>query len=308
MGCLPRSACLGSRCLTHHKDLLILGESLEIWNYQVWYVPSKVMLDAMTIHFEIWPVGLRKASTVPYGNTSSVVKRHSYGILVCREIFNLELKRRNSSTNVENTVFDVEVHGALFVLAFIDQEFHRHDHGTLHNESTKRGSLTFSYGFSNLTDDSACEVLGSLVSNNFEVKFLEEENHGAILPWNPFLPKRYLRADWSSCTLLLFMVEWLGRKSLLETCPKTATYGEIACIAHKLKWKVPVWSNQDWSFRKSIFQCLESSNAVIGKDEWSILLKEMVIGRDFFEEFPNEPTGKKPAMAEKTLIPCTVVD
>ncbi|GKB73250.1 hypothetical protein Tco_0934662 [Tanacetum coccineum] len=29
------------------------------------------MLDAMTIHFEIWPVGLRKlkASTVPYGNT-----------------------------------------------------------------------------------------------------------------------------------------------------------------------------------------------------------------------------------------------
>ncbi|GJS55147.1 hypothetical protein Tco_0628509 [Tanacetum coccineum] len=51
MGCLPRSACLGSRCLTHHKDLLVLGESLEIWNYQVWYVPSKVMLDAMTIHF-----------------------------------------------------------------------------------------------------------------------------------------------------------------------------------------------------------------------------------------------------------------
>ncbi|GKE64261.1 hypothetical protein Tco_1518422, partial [Tanacetum coccineum] len=54
MGCLPRSACLGSRCLTHHKDLLILGESLEIWNYQVWYVPSKVVFDAMTIHFDPW--------------------------------------------------------------------------------------------------------------------------------------------------------------------------------------------------------------------------------------------------------------
>ncbi|GKF13100.1 RNA-directed DNA polymerase, eukaryota [Tanacetum coccineum] len=88
MGCLPRSACLGSRCLTHHKDLLILGESLEIWNYQVWYVPSKVMLDAMTIHFEIWPVGLRKL-------TSAVRKYSSEG--------------EESIPDVENTVFDLRV-------------------------------------------------------------------------------------------------------------------------------------------------------------------------------------------------------
>ncbi|GJR24772.1 hypothetical protein Tco_0973299 [Tanacetum coccineum] len=31
MGCLPRSACLGSRLLDPYKDILVLGESLEDW-------------------------------------------------------------------------------------------------------------------------------------------------------------------------------------------------------------------------------------------------------------------------------------
>nr|GEV16466.1 reverse transcriptase domain-containing protein [Tanacetum cinerariifolium] len=38
-------------------------------------------------------------------------------------------------------------------------------------------------------------------------------------------------------------------KMLLMTLPKDRTYGEIACIAHKFKWLVPFWGNQDWSFR-----------------------------------------------------------
>ncbi|GJS48425.1 hypothetical protein Tco_0598546 [Tanacetum coccineum] len=66
----------------------------------------------------------------------------------------------------------------------------------------------------------------------------------------------------------------------------------------KLKGKVPVWSIQDWSFRKSIFQCLklECSHR---KDEWSILLNRWVIGQGIFEQILNE-LAVKTGMTEKT--------
>nr|GEW43185.1 hypothetical protein [Tanacetum cinerariifolium] len=40
-----------------------------------------------------------------------------------------------------------------------------------------------------------------------------------------------------------------GPKVLFITFPQDRTYGEIACVAHKFKWQVPVWGNQDWRFR-----------------------------------------------------------
>ncbi|GKF86245.1 hypothetical protein Tco_0254072, partial [Tanacetum coccineum] len=60
MGCLPRSACLGSLSLTQSLNLIVLRESLEIRDNHRWYVPSKVVLKSMTIHLEVWPVSLRQ--------------------------------------------------------------------------------------------------------------------------------------------------------------------------------------------------------------------------------------------------------
>ncbi|GKD96151.1 hypothetical protein Tco_1380048 [Tanacetum coccineum] len=40
-------------------NTLVLGEGLEIWDNHGWYVPSKVVLESMTVHLEVWPVGLR---------------------------------------------------------------------------------------------------------------------------------------------------------------------------------------------------------------------------------------------------------
>ncbi|GJS78782.1 uncharacterized mitochondrial protein-like protein [Tanacetum coccineum] len=105
---------LGSRCLDHHKDLLILGESLEIWNY--------------------------KCGTFP---------------------------------------------------------------------------------------QIGCEVLGSFSIKTFEVKFSwREENPSEQSTWHPFLPKRYLRAEWSyalcfsSCEAV-----WKNSHKTREVGPiKTSTY------------------------------------------------------------------------------------
>ncbi|GJU50378.1 retrovirus-related pol polyprotein from transposon TNT 1-94 [Tanacetum coccineum] len=38
---------------------LVLGEGLEIRDDHSWYVPSKVVLESMTVHLEVWLVGLR---------------------------------------------------------------------------------------------------------------------------------------------------------------------------------------------------------------------------------------------------------
>ncbi|GJV44150.1 hypothetical protein Tco_1428686 [Tanacetum coccineum] len=95
MGCLPRSACLRSLCLTRHLNLLDIRECLEIWDYQLWYVPSKVVLNTMTIHFEVWPGVWENSDRVP-------------------------VKEEDSITDVENAVLDLGVVNPL-CLFFIDQ-------------------------------------------------------------------------------------------------------------------------------------------------------------------------------------------
>nr|GEZ55577.1 hypothetical protein [Tanacetum cinerariifolium] len=61
----------------------------------------------------------------------------------------------------------------------------------------------------------------------------------------------------------------------LMSLPQDHTYGKIACVTHKLKWQVPVWGNQDWSFRKFFLQCLESFDTLFREKDRSILLKKM---------------------------------
>ncbi|GJS82301.1 hypothetical protein Tco_0748842 [Tanacetum coccineum] len=65
MGCLPRSACLGSRCLTHHKDLWI-----PLWEIIVdLELPSVVrslqslVLDAIHITLKFGPLAVEKAQS-----------------------------------------------------------------------------------------------------------------------------------------------------------------------------------------------------------------------------------------------------
>ncbi|GJX47975.1 hypothetical protein Tco_0273165 [Tanacetum coccineum] len=106
------------------------------------------------------------------------------------------------------------------------------------------GSLTCSYGFFQSGQIIGCEVLAPLVSDNFEVKFLEGgEPSGAISPRHAFFAKRHLRATGPS------------------------TIGAITRLEPSV----------------SLFSMFGKLEAFIGKAEWSILLKEDgSTGRDIF--------------------------
>ncbi|GJY52795.1 hypothetical protein Tco_0444459 [Tanacetum coccineum] len=117
-----------------------------------------------------------------------------------------------------------------------------------------------------------------LLINNFESHILRRRRthtEANLALWHPFLQREYLRAECSLFLLQSSLTSIVDRpKMFLMTLPQNCTYGEIACIAHKLKWKVPVGAIQDWSFRKSIFQCMETSNAVIGKEMNGVILPQ----------------------------------
>ncbi|GJW34395.1 hypothetical protein Tco_0054427 [Tanacetum coccineum] len=99
MGCLPRSACLGSRCLDPSQGFIDTGESLEIWNYKC-------------------------ASTVAVRKYSSDGERAiPNGILgLLEKSLNLELKRRNSITMLKKHGFDLEV--LLAIVDMAEKGFH----------------------------------------------------------------------------------------------------------------------------------------------------------------------------------------
>nr|GFC42090.1 hypothetical protein [Tanacetum cinerariifolium] len=85
----------------------------------------------------------------------------------------------------------------------------------------------------------------------------------------------------------------------LMSLPQDCTYGEIACVAHKLKWQVPVWSNQDWSFRKFFLQRLESLDTIFKEHERGILFEKMSHrSRDFGEILNESPV--KTGVTEET--------
>nr|GEZ40587.1 hypothetical protein [Tanacetum cinerariifolium] len=86
---------------------------------------------------------------------------------------------------------------------------------------------------------------------------------------------RYLRVEWSVYTMLLFMMRIVYRpKMLFLTLPQECTKSKVACIARKLKGKIPVGGNQDWSFSQFSFVCLKGFNTLFGEEEWGIFLKE----------------------------------
>ncbi|GKB93544.1 hypothetical protein Tco_0979681 [Tanacetum coccineum] len=93
MGCLPRSACLRSLCLTRHLNLLAHGECLEIWDYQL---------------CAIW-------KNLGYSEWSTPA-----GLKLARENLQSRVKEEDSITDVENAVFDLGVMDSLCFL-FIDQ-------------------------------------------------------------------------------------------------------------------------------------------------------------------------------------------
>ncbi|GKA11173.1 hypothetical protein Tco_0690606 [Tanacetum coccineum] len=80
MVCLPRSDCIGSRCLTHITWIYwSLGNVGVLELSKCRFVPPKRnLLDAMTIHFEIWPLALR-SSTVP-GDSSQCLNNYVFDL------------------------------------------------------------------------------------------------------------------------------------------------------------------------------------------------------------------------------------
>ncbi|GJV74310.1 hypothetical protein Tco_1494305 [Tanacetum coccineum] len=93
MGCLPRSACLRSLCLTRSPNLLVHGERLEIRDYQL---------------CAIW-------KNLGYSEWSTPA-----GLKLARENLQSRVKEEDSITDVENAIFDLGVMDSLCFL-FIDQ-------------------------------------------------------------------------------------------------------------------------------------------------------------------------------------------
>nr|GEY91813.1 reverse transcriptase domain-containing protein [Tanacetum cinerariifolium] len=69
------------------------------------------------------------------------------------------------------------------------------------------------------------------------------------------------------------------------------TYGKVACIAHKLKGKVQIGGNQDWSFCQFFLECLKGFNTLFGEEERGIFLKK---------------TGHRPGYLQKILYESSI--
>nr|GFD21047.1 hypothetical protein [Tanacetum cinerariifolium] len=69
MGCLPRSACLGSLSLTQSPNSLVFEEGLEIRDNHLWYVISKVV-------FHVGNKMLQDIPTASYGDPTASALCH----------------------------------------------------------------------------------------------------------------------------------------------------------------------------------------------------------------------------------------
>ncbi|GKA94317.1 hypothetical protein Tco_0816355 [Tanacetum coccineum] len=136
-----------------------------------------------------------------------------------------------------------------------------------------------------------------LVFNNFEVKFLEEENPcGAISP---------------SIPVLLGIVDRPKNVSPCR-CPKTAPMAKIALASHISSYGNGPSLEQSRlggrAFPVNVYLSMFwwSSNAVLGKKmNGSILLRRWVIGRGIFLRNLNERVYKTGMTRRKLLIPLT---
>ncbi|GJQ90815.1 hypothetical protein Tco_0001954 [Tanacetum coccineum] len=73
----------------------------------MWYVPSKVVLKSMTVHLEVWPVGLYNHGAIK--DTLENVNVSPTGFKFTLENLQSRIKKKDSVTNVENAVLDFGV-------------------------------------------------------------------------------------------------------------------------------------------------------------------------------------------------------
>ncbi|GJT66328.1 hypothetical protein Tco_1017808 [Tanacetum coccineum] len=106
-------------------------------------------------------------------------------------------------------------------------------------------------GFPIWKDDSAARF-SALSIINFEVNFLEEEKPTEHLALASFLQKRYLRAIWSVCTLLLVLMSLTSivdrPKMFLMDVAQNVHLMAKSLASHISSIEGPVWKHQDWSF------------------------------------------------------------
>ncbi|GJS30770.1 hypothetical protein Tco_0491390 [Tanacetum coccineum] len=115
MKCLFKVAMLDTS-----PNLLVHGEHLEIWDYQLWYIPSKVVLQTVTIHFEVLPEVLGYLDSAIWKNLGYSEWSTPAGLKFARENLQSRVKEEDSITDVENAIFDLGVVDSLCFL-FIDQ-------------------------------------------------------------------------------------------------------------------------------------------------------------------------------------------
>nr|GEW37618.1 hypothetical protein [Tanacetum cinerariifolium] len=126
MGCLPRSACLGSLSLTQSPNSLVLGEGLEIQDNHIWYILSKVVFEYVTIHLEVWPVGLGYLNGAIREYLGDSEWSRPAGVKLARENLQSRVKEEDSITNSEGHNFNASRPSRLCAQAQLvdDMPFH----------------------------------------------------------------------------------------------------------------------------------------------------------------------------------------
>nr|GFC33246.1 hypothetical protein [Tanacetum cinerariifolium] len=89
---------------------------LKIRDNYLWYVLSKVVLESMTIHLEVWSAGLREFDGFIREYLGNSEWSSPADLMLARENLQSRIKEEDSITNVENAVFD---HGVMDPLCFL---------------------------------------------------------------------------------------------------------------------------------------------------------------------------------------------
>nr|GEW67378.1 hypothetical protein [Tanacetum cinerariifolium] len=88
-------------------NLLVLRESLEIQDYHWWYIPSIVVLQTMTIDFEIRAVSMRQFGSAIRVNFGYGERAGPAGLEFSRKNLKARIEEQNLITDIKNAVLDL---------------------------------------------------------------------------------------------------------------------------------------------------------------------------------------------------------
>nr|GEU56365.1 hypothetical protein [Tanacetum cinerariifolium] len=249
MGCLPRSACLGSLSLTQSPNSLVLAVSLEIRDNHLCdhpqsegqslhaSRPGRLCAQAQSTLTSVTRFDQVMGITVDCGQKETGVKHLLDGV-----VWAMISPGGSIVASLKNVNGFLAVNTPLDDLIRIDFE----------QEGVVPKVMLHIF-----------EELGFLLgrhSLNNEVLSMEE---------NP--PEQSRLGIFFSKEIFKGGVIYIHNAFVHD---EDRTYGKVACFAHKLKGQVPIKDKQDWSFSQFFLECLKGFNTLFGEERWGIFLKK----------------------------------